>query len=364
MRFRRTPIELQGEANECGLACLAMVVGRTDLTCDLVGLRRKYPQFSRGATMKELLQIGAQFGLTGRGLRIEPRHIHQLRQPAILHWNLDHFVVLVRVRGKGCVIHDPARGRLLCTWDELDKHFTGVALELWPIGKGIGDEAGSAHGDREVASADSPQKPARLRLSDLWGIVKTSRQDVVWVLALAVFGQILLMLSPLHLQWLVDEALATSDAHLIGILSGAFAGVLVLRSLTEWLRGTVVVHLSYAMSYQLTDRLLAHLLALPTQWFEHRRVGDIAHRFGSLGPVQTFMAEGMTAIVVDALVAGLSLILMFAYAPQFAVFVLVAHLVYVAFYVALLPRLKHLAMGEVNAQAAAESHVLESVRAY
>ena len=132
MLIKRVPLELQDKRGECGLACLAMVLGYYDQQTDLSSLRRQYVGFDQGVTLKDLAGFAQQSGYLTRGVRTEPQQLHQLQLPAILHWDLDHFVVLVHVGRKGCVLHDPAKGRVRCSWHDLQASFTGVVLELWP----------------------------------------------------------------------------------------------------------------------------------------------------------------------------------------------------------------------------------------
>ena len=67
-----------------------------------------------------------------RAVRIDLEELAQLRRPAILHWELDHFVVLRSVGRRRVRIVDPAVGERSLRWSELSKSFTGVALELAP----------------------------------------------------------------------------------------------------------------------------------------------------------------------------------------------------------------------------------------
>ena len=347
---------LQGEANECGLACLAMVAGayhrQRNTHWHLGELRRRFARFGWGATLGDLKSTASELGLAARGLRAEPSHLKQLRLPAILHWNLNHFVVLVRVGVTGCVIHDPALGRIRVSWAALGEHFSGVVLELWPEASSIG---------ASVAADEAVR--ASLGLGDLWAAIQLGRGDVSWVLVLSVLAQVLLLLGPLHLQWTVDEALLAGDTHLLAVLAVGFAIVLALRSTADWLRGLVVVHLSAACSMQLASRLLRQLIALPVTWFEARRVGDVASRFASLRPVRDFISQGAAAMIVDALVVLISLLLMLVYVPWLAGLVLLWHCVYLLAYAAITPSLRRLGLAGVVAEAAEESHVLETIRA-
>ena len=100
----------QAAATECGLACLAMIASYYGRQSDLTRLRREYPVSLKGATPAMVIHLAAKLGLAGRPLRLEIAHLRELQTPAILHWDMNHFVVLRSVGRSGITIHDPAFG--------------------------------------------------------------------------------------------------------------------------------------------------------------------------------------------------------------------------------------------------------------
>lgn len=98
---------IQSEAAECGLACLAMVAGHYGLHMDLPQMRRRFPLSLKGLRLNQLIEHAQQLGLNARALRLEMQDLGQLKLPCILHWDLNHFVVLARVGRKKAVLLDP-----------------------------------------------------------------------------------------------------------------------------------------------------------------------------------------------------------------------------------------------------------------
>ncbi|HJP99381.1 MAG TPA: cysteine peptidase family C39 domain-containing protein, partial [Rhodanobacteraceae bacterium] len=129
---RRLPVILQTEATECGLASLAMIARYHGHDVDLPSLRRKYSTSLKGANLARVMEMAAKLGFETRPLRLELEELAELKMPCVLHWDLNHFVVLRHVTSRGAVIHDPARGVLKLSRVEISKHFTGVALECSP----------------------------------------------------------------------------------------------------------------------------------------------------------------------------------------------------------------------------------------
>jgi ATP-binding cassette subfamily B protein RaxB len=134
-RPRRVPVILQGEISECALASLAMVAAAWGLKADLATFRSRLASTPRGVSLRTLMNLAQSIGLSGRPVRIGLQRVGDLKLPAILHWNMDHFVVLERVRGGVATIVDPGRGRLRVPIDSMSPHFTGVAFAApgWTI---------------------------------------------------------------------------------------------------------------------------------------------------------------------------------------------------------------------------------------
>ena len=129
---KKLPLILQSEATECGLACLAMVAGFHGYKTDLLSMRQNFSLSMEGATLLDIMQFAEKLALTSRPLRIELEDLDALQTPCILHWDLNHFVVLKSANEKSIVIHDPGSGEKRLTMSEASGHFSGVALELTP----------------------------------------------------------------------------------------------------------------------------------------------------------------------------------------------------------------------------------------
>ncbi|MBT8098397.1 MAG: peptidase domain-containing ABC transporter, partial [Gammaproteobacteria bacterium] len=126
------PVLLQNESCECALACLAMIAGYHGHRTDLGTLRRQFRVPLTGSSVKSIVRIATGLNISARAVRLEPEELKQLTCPAILHWRLNHFVVLAAIRFRGIIVHDPARGRRFISWKDVSRFFTGVAAELTP----------------------------------------------------------------------------------------------------------------------------------------------------------------------------------------------------------------------------------------
>jgi ATP-binding cassette subfamily B protein RaxB len=132
--FTRSRVRLvrQTEIAECGLASLAMVANYHGLDIDLGTLRRRFAPSLRGAPLRSLIGLADKIGLTPRAVKLPLEELKNLHTPCILHWDMNHYVVLERVKGDKALIHNPDGRSTNMLLKEVSKHFTGVALELRP----------------------------------------------------------------------------------------------------------------------------------------------------------------------------------------------------------------------------------------
>lgn len=210
--LQRVPLILQTEAAECGLACLAMVAGAHGLATDLPTLRQRFSLSLKGVTLADLVRMADALQFNSRALRAELDELDQLQLPCILHWDLNHFVVLVSLKRGEAVIHDPARGLRRLKSDELSRHFTGVALELQPA-PGF------------VPATERQRVTLRQLLGPVSGLKRSLAQILVLALALEVF----VLLSPFFMQWVVDGVIVSADRDLLVTLGVGFTLLVLVR---------------------------------------------------------------------------------------------------------------------------------------
>lgn len=124
----RLPMVMQTEAAECGLACLAMILGHHGRPCEITELRRQLSVSLKGTSLKHLVGMAERLGFAARPLRLEREELAQLSTPCILHGDLHHFVVLAKVTGDAIVIHDPAVGVRRLPMASVSRHPAACAL--------------------------------------------------------------------------------------------------------------------------------------------------------------------------------------------------------------------------------------------
>ena len=342
---RKLPAIMQTEASECGLACVAMISSHFGSAADLTDLRRKYGMSLKGATLQELVRIADHLGFASRPLRLDLDELAELRMPCILHWDLNHFVVLVSVDRTGVVIHDPAVGVRLMPLAEVSRHFTGIALELSPTER-----------FRPVTQAPT------IRFSQLIGRIAGVKQALGQLLCMALAIELFSMISPLFLGWVVDQALVSFDSDLLTTLAIGFLLLMVMEVSISAARGWMLMGLNASLKVQARANLFTHLISLPTSFFEARHLGDVMSRFGSQETILQAVTSELVEAVLDGLMATITLIVMLLFAPDLTMVVVLGAVLYGALRWAAYTPLRQASVESIVWSARRDSHFLETLR--
>lgn len=297
-------------------------------------------------TLKDVIDSAHALGFSTRPIRCEPDELKQLRLPSILHWDMNHFVVLGSVAQKKIVVHDPAKGRREIGFDEVAKRFTGIGLELIPT--------------PEFKAQDA--KPTA-RLRDFWSRIRGLASGIVYLFILSLLLQVFALLGPLVNQLIVDEAIARQDVTLLGSIVLGFALLALVQSGINLLRAYVAMYMETHMTFQMRTNLLGQLLRLPHSFFEKRHVGDIVMRFGSLAPIQQLLTTGLMRAVLDTLLVSGTLIIMLIYSPMLAGVVILGVVVQFVAQILSFPYVRRLTELGIQASAETETYFLETIRA-
>ncbi len=345
MKSGRVAMHFQSETNECGIACLAMISSYFGNALSLNDIRERYRIHGLGASVKDLIQAANKLKLSCRPLKLELNDIDKLKLPVILHWDLDHFVVLTKVSRGSFTIHDPAVGVRQYSLSELNFHFTGIALELSP---------------RQDFVTEAPGP--RLTLGQLFKPSRDFFTIAIQVFFLSVAIQLLGIASPVYLQLVIDQGISLQDHEFIILLAMLFLIITLAKSAVSYFRGIVLLQFSSQTGFQLARDTFSHLIRLPINFFEHREIGDIVSRFGSLETIKQMVTQEMITVVVDGLFSFVTLALLFIYSPLLAGIALIAISLFSLIRVLALKREKALRQEVLVAGASQQTSFIENVR--
>jgi ATP-binding cassette, subfamily B, bacterial CvaB/MchF/RaxB len=342
---RKVPLVLQTESAECGLACVAMIAGYHGCHLTMAELRRRFSLSLKGITAAHLIEITQSLGLQSRPLRLDLDEVDQLQTPCILHWDLDHFVVLQRANNQRFTILDPASGERHLNQREFARHFTGVALEL-----------------AKTPAFERKAPPPPISLKKLAGTVDGLGKAVTQIIGLALVLEICAILAPLFLQIVVDQVLAGGDIDLLAFLGISFALLTIFQTAVSALRSWTTMWVSTHFNMAWTGNVFAHLLRLPQAYFMKRHLGDVVSRFGAVGTIQQTLTTRFVEVVMDGVMSLLTLGMMLVYSSLLTAVAVAIFTVYVGLRVLYYRVLYAANLDKITVAAVQQTNFMESVR--
>lgn len=339
------PSILQDERAECGLACLAMVAAHFGHEISLANLRLKHPIESRGTTLQDLMNIATSIGLETRPIKCDLAEIADLAAPAVLHWDMSHFVVLASTRRDRFIVHDPAIGVRRLSLEEMSRHFTGVALELAP-------------------SESFERKEGEPRMGLLQFVIPQALSSgaIVRIGLLSILLEALMLWSPFYMQIVIDEGIAVGDFGLVAVLAAAFAVLTVGQVITSATRTLVIAQANAVASTQALSGLMNHLLRLPLAYFERRSVSHLLSRLRSASAIHSAIAAGIVSTFLDAVMAVGIVVMMILFSPLLTTVAVTGLALYFAIVAYFAPRIALASIDQVALGARQESELLDILR--
>lgn len=342
----KVPLVLQTQSAECGLCCLAMVSGYFGHVYDLISLRNRFSVSYNGLNLKQIIQIAEKMNLNANAVKLDLEEINNLRRPCIIHWGLDHFVVLTKIKRNKVVVHDPAKGIREYSINEFSKYFTGVALELSPANK-----------------FEKTDNSSKLTLKKFTGRLVGYRSQIVNVLIISMILQIVGLAFPFYTQTVVDDVLLRNDHNLLVVLAIGYFVLMLFREMNEAVRSFMIMKMSTLINVQMGANVFRHLLRLPLSYFETREMGDVVSRFGSVNKIKEMLTTGLITAFVDGVMAITVFFMMLVYSLKLSLIVVFFVVVHILIKWASYRPLRVLAEESIAAHARKDTNFMESIKA-
>jgi len=283
------------EAVECGAASLAMVLAAHGRWVPLEELRNECGVSRDGSKASNILKAARAYGFECKGLRMEPKGLADVKLPAIVFWNFNHFLVIEGYGPKGVYLQDPAGGPRRVTWDEFDGSFTGVVLELTP--SETFEEAGSQPSlVKGLASRFHGGMPA-IAMCLLAGV------------GLLIPG----LLVPASTRIFVNDVIAQGNRTWLPLLVLGVGLAAIAQLAFTWLQQITLLRLSTKLSMSMSTRFMEHVLRLPLLFFSQRYAGHVVTRIQVNDQIASMLSSQLSSSLLAMITSLFYLVLMVLY---------------------------------------------------
>lgn len=348
---KKLPCIFQSEIAECGLACLAMIFGYLCLNVSLNDLRQYIKSSTKGVTLFQLKRLSEHYGLIANVLRVEIDQLSTLTLPCVIHWDMNHFMVLYEVNLSGIKVHDPSRGKRYIPYDEVARYFTGIVLEL------------SLHRPQEIMSTKSVNILSSSTNQLLLNVIKNHTNSILKLLVISCVIQFFYVSGINIIQSGLDTSCRQHTFNIIVWVLAAFLGTKLVESATMGIRSLMINAIGGLIYYEFSHLLMKRLISLPVSFFENRTIGNIYTRFGAIDKIRHIATEGAVEGMVDGLMSMSLLMLMFSLNAAMAFILTLFSIIFVVSRVYFECQNRQFQEENMHARLLEMSHFMETLRA-
>ncbi len=296
MKVADVPVIMQMEALECGAASLAMVMAYYGKWVPLEQVRSDCGVSRDGSNAKNIYMAAQHYGMEVRARRMSPEQIREEGfGPCIVHWDMNHFVVVKGFRGNSVYINDPARGSLKISWKEFDESFTGIVLFATP--------------SKDFVPEGGPKSVLKFARKSLSG----AGAALVFVALTTIIFYLFGIINSVTSRIFIDRILSGYNEDWMYPFVLVLSGLAVIELVVVWVRAIYQLKLNGKMTIVGGTSYMWKVLHLPMEFFSQRMAGDIQMRIGMSEGIATTLVETLAPVVLDTVMMILYLVLMIRY---------------------------------------------------
>ena len=346
---RAFPFYFQNENSDCALTCIRMLAcyyGKEGL---LENVLDKLSSKKNEWAVSDIVSVLRSLGIMPRAVSLNIDELNCLSLPCILHWNMNHFVVLVKRKRNKYVVHDPDKGIQVLSLQKISESFTGVGIEVYNDG-----------------SIFYQQRKDKKRNKTIYNYILSvfflGKKIFFYLFILIFLAELINITIPQITQLVIDNVIVNDDYQLLVtavifylFLNAVSIGILATR---DWL----IIWLNANISVQWATNAYNRLISLRMKYFSSRSVGDILSRVNSLEYIRNVVISQLTKVLLDFFMAIGAFIIMCSYSPVLTFVVFFSSLLYFLLKVFYFSSLKYLNLGAIRVKARQQSALIESIK--
>jgi colicin V processing peptidase. Cysteine peptidase. MEROPS family C39 len=160
-----------------------------------------------------------------------------------------------------------------------------------------------------------PAATPKIGIRPLFNRVSGLKGALLKLFCLSLVVELFSLLMPLGNQFIMDHVLPAQDHGLLTLICLAMLLMVITQTTISLLRAWLAMVTGMQIQLQWRRGLFAHLLRLPVLWFEKRKMGDIASRFGSLDTLRETFTTNVVQLILDLIMLVGASGMMLLYAP-------------------------------------------------
>ena len=285
---------MQMESVECGAASLTMILAHYGKWLPLEEVRAACGVSRDGSSAKDIVLAARNYGLEAEGYQVTPEALEGM-QPAIIHWNFNHFVVFRGFKKGVACLNDPNAGPVEIPMDDFRKSFTGVALTFSP-------------------TTSFKQGGHRTRILAYVRKYLQGAGEAFWLtFVFALLAAFVALVIPLFTRIFLDEILSGKNRDWSSKFFLIMGTVALFQFILVLLQTRYSKRVAGSLALKGNVKYLNHVLRLPISFFAMRSVGELQQRQHLNETITHSLVEVLAPQIINIALLVLYLALMLSY---------------------------------------------------
>ncbi|SNR17426.1 peptidase domain-containing ABC transporter [Tenacibaculum jejuense] len=297
------PVFKQKGNNSCGLFCLKIIAKYYS------GFFNEAPYLKileeKGLSIYSLCRIAESNGFRTNAYKVSYEQLTTITKPVIIHINENHFVVLYKIIKDTVYISDPAKG--LITYDKTD------FLKLW-LNKEFGDGMViSLTPSESLVNITSKKATYVAAINFLFRHLNPYKKNLLYLIGVMLIISLVYSILPFLTRSIIDIGVEGKDFNFIIIILIANICLLFFRSVGEWIRSSISLHIASRMKISIITDYFIKLFSLPANFVENMMIGDIIQRSRDQERIQQFISNSAISVLMSLLILFIYSIILFVF---------------------------------------------------
>lgn len=293
---KKVPLVMQMEALECGAASLSMILAYYGKWLPLEVVRKDCGVSRDGSNAKNIALAAKKYGLDVKAYRMEPEALMKKKGfPCIIHWNMNHFVVLCGFKHSKAYINDPARGKVEVLMEEFETSFSGICLFM-----------------SKTDTFEENQKP-NSAVTLIKSRLKGTQSAFLFVICISFLLTLIGVMRPAFSRFFLDYLLVSDSTEWMKYFFLGLAALTLIEISIQIIKSIYMLRIQGKMAVTANSVYMWHVLRLPMEFFSQRLVGDVIMRGTANEGITAALIEQLAPLVLDMGMIFFYLVVMLQY---------------------------------------------------
>ena len=343
---KRIIIVCQNDIKDCGPCCVQSIIKYYGGYVPIEKIREDAYTGNDGTSVYHIVNTLVNYGFDAIAKKYPDKKLPDLL-PSIVHVHyengLDHFMVLYEKSNDKLVLMDPAKGKVVLSYDEFFKIFTGIAVEVFPKSKIVLMEKGMSLYDMFI------------------NIIMDNKRLCLNLVVCSILSTLLIIISGMYFKVMYNLIIQNKSIGYLILTSSIFLIITILKVLFNYYNDDYKNYINKNIDIKVFDKFINHIFHLPLKVINSHSSGEIISRINEISNIKEIFSNLFVTNVMNLILSLGSIVILFYLDSKLAAILFLIMTLYVGFSIVINPRLYKRIRKNIEYETVFNSSIIENV---